>query len=118
RQRWSLAENSGACTAVGSIVASEPTTQRASGSPVSGNSGNAFAINANTGAITVVNSAALDYETTPAFQLTVQVTDKGSPQLSARSEERRVVTDVNEPARVASEEFAVAENRDAGRAVG
>jgi predicted outer membrane repeat protein len=42
---------------------------------IGGNTGGAFAINAVSGEITVVNSAALDYETNPSFGLTVQVTD-------------------------------------------
>ncbi len=40
-----------------------------------GNTGAAFAINATTGAITVANSAALDFETTPSFTLTVTASD-------------------------------------------
>ena len=40
-----------------------------------GNTGGAFAINAATGAITVANSAALDFETTPSFTLTVTASD-------------------------------------------
>ena len=42
-----------------------------------GNTGGAFAIDPTTGAITVANAAALDFETTPSFTLTVQVTDAG-----------------------------------------
>ncbi|MEQ1851878.1 MAG: DUF2341 domain-containing protein, partial [Chthoniobacteraceae bacterium] len=40
-----------------------------------GNTGGAFAINASTGVITVANSAALVWATTPAFNLTVQASD-------------------------------------------
>ncbi len=40
-----------------------------------GNTGGAFAIDAVTGAITVANSAALDFETTPSFTLTVTASD-------------------------------------------
>jgi VCBS repeat-containing protein len=40
-----------------------------------GNVGGAFAINPATGAITVANSTALDFETTPSFILTVQASD-------------------------------------------
>ncbi|HVL14462.1 MAG TPA: cadherin repeat domain-containing protein, partial [Gemmata sp.] len=43
---------------------------------VSGNTGGAFAINA-AGQITVLNAAALDYETTPTFELVIRVTDSG-----------------------------------------
>ena len=47
-----------------------------------GNVGNAFAINAATGAITVNIATPLDFETTPVFTLTIQVTDDGVPSLS------------------------------------
>ena len=36
-----------------------------------------FAVNASTGAVTVANQAALDFETTPSFNLTVTATDGG-----------------------------------------
>ena len=42
---------------------------------VAGNTGGAFAIDPVTGAITVANPAALDFETTPVFVLTVSATD-------------------------------------------
>ncbi|WNM57808.1 DUF2341 domain-containing protein [Candidatus Nitrospira allomarina] len=42
---------------------------------IGGNTGGAFAINSVSGELTVVNSAALDYETNPSFGLTVQLTD-------------------------------------------
>ncbi|HEY3488034.1 MAG TPA: cadherin repeat domain-containing protein, partial [Gammaproteobacteria bacterium] len=37
--------------------------------------GGAFAINASSGAITVANSVAVDFETTPSFALTIEVSD-------------------------------------------
>ena len=40
-----------------------------------GNTGSAFTINPSTGAITVNNSAALNYDTNPVFNLTVQASD-------------------------------------------
>ena len=42
-----------------------------------GNTGDAFAIDPTTGAITVTNAAALDFETTPTFALTVAGPDAG-----------------------------------------
>jgi hypothetical protein len=42
-----------------------------------GNTGGAFSIDPATGEITVASSAALDFETTPSFTLTVEVTDSG-----------------------------------------
>ncbi len=46
-----------------------------------GNTGGAFAID-NGGNITVANSSALDFETTPVFTLTVQVQDQGGTGLT------------------------------------
>ncbi|MFS0862184.1 cadherin domain-containing protein [Fredinandcohnia sp. 179-A 10B2 NHS] len=42
---------------------------------VSGNEGNAFAIDSQTGKITVLDETKLDYEVTPSFTLTVEVSD-------------------------------------------
>jgi len=42
---------------------------------IGGNTGGAFAINAANGLISVANAAALDFETTPVFSLTVQASD-------------------------------------------
>jgi VCBS repeat-containing protein len=73
-----LDENSTNGTAVGTVVSSDPDAgDSLSYSITAGNTGNAFAIGAATGAITVNHSAALDFETTPVFNLTVRVTDGG-----------------------------------------
>jgi hypothetical protein len=61
-----------------------------------GNTGTAFAINTGTGQITVANSAALDFETTPQFLLTVQVTDNGTPPRSGSNTITVNLTNVNE----------------------
>ena len=61
---------------------------------IDGNASGAFAIDASTGLITIVNSAPLDYETTPTFNLTVQASDGINSDTAVitvnRSEERRV----------------------------
>ncbi|RLS40497.1 MAG: hypothetical protein DWH81_07130, partial [Planctomycetota bacterium] len=76
----SLLENSANGTVVGTVVASDADpNQTLIYSIVNGNTGNAFAINPTTGQITVNYRLAVDYETNPVFQLTVQVTDNGSP---------------------------------------
>ncbi|MFO1004813.1 MAG: NF038122 family metalloprotease [Planctomycetaceae bacterium] len=75
-----LNENVANGTIVGTVVASDVDAgQRLTYAIVDGNTGNAFAINPTTGQITVRNRLAVDYETNPVFQLTVQVTDNGSP---------------------------------------
>ena len=80
----SIDENSANGTSVGTpIPASDPdaTTGVLSYAITGGNTGGAFTIN-NSGQISVLNSAALDFETTPVFNLTVQVTDNGTPGLT------------------------------------
>jgi hypothetical protein len=81
-----------------------------------GNTGGAFAINASSGQITVANSAALDFETTPSFSLTVQVTDDGSPALSTSAPVTILLTNVNEKPTL-TVPAAQAAYEDVGRAI-
>lgn len=75
-----LNENVANGTVVGTVAASDvDVNQRLTYTIVDGNTGNAFAINSTNGQITVNNRLAVDYETNSFFQLTVQVTDNGSP---------------------------------------
>ena len=74
-QNFSVEENSPNGTNVGTLVASDPDGDVLSYAITTGNLDNAFNVNAVTGALTVANTAALDFETTPGFSLTVQVTD-------------------------------------------
>jgi Ca2+-binding RTX toxin-like protein len=90
-------ENSPVGTIVGTPVAVEPNDdQQLKWEIISGNNGGAFAINQSTGLITVANSSAIDFEVNPVFNLTVRVTDNGTPVRSdtgvVRIEVRDVVT--------------------------
>jgi hypothetical protein len=76
-QSFSIDENSANETVVGTVTANDAENDSLSFSITEGNTGDAFAIGAGTGAITVNNSAALDFETTPSFALTVEVSDGG-----------------------------------------
>ena len=79
---FSLEENSPNSTVVGTLVASDPNPgQILIYSIQSGNDAGAFAIDSN-GQITVIDSIPLDYETTPSFNLEIEVSDNGSPSLS------------------------------------
>lgn len=96
-QTFTLVENSANGTTVGNVVGSDVDAgQSLSYSIISGNMNGAFAINAATGRITVANSAALDFETTPGFALTVRVTDNGNPVLSSTATVTVNLTDVIE----------------------
>jgi len=74
---FALDENSANATVVGSVVATDAdgSLNALEFSITAGNTGDAFAINAQTGELTVNSSAALDFETTPVFALTVSVSD-------------------------------------------
>lgn len=82
-QTFSIKENRPAGTVVGTVAASDPDSgQTLTYSIVSGNTGNAFALDAANGRLTVNNSSALNFEVTPTFNLTVNVTDNGNPSRS------------------------------------
>jgi hypothetical protein len=74
-QSFSVTENSPAGTAVGTVTATDPEGQPLTYSITAGNTGSTFAIDPSTGALTVANPAALDFETLPAFALTVTASD-------------------------------------------
>ena len=75
---FSVDENSAANTVVGTVAGSDPDTLDVLNYAITtGNTGAAFQINASSGEITVANSGSLDFETTPVFTLTVEVTDPG-----------------------------------------
>ena len=72
---FTLDENSAGGTVVGSVTATDPEQGTLIYAITGGNTDGAFAIDASTGQITVANSAALDFETTPTFTLTVAAID-------------------------------------------
>ncbi|MDP1796937.1 MAG: cadherin repeat domain-containing protein, partial [Planctomycetaceae bacterium] len=72
-------------------------TQSFSYQIIGGNTNGAFAINSLTSEITVANSAALDFETGPAYRLLVRVTDSASPNLSTVAAMDINLLDFNEP---------------------
>ena len=106
-QTFSVTENAAAGTTVGTVAATdEDAGNNLTFSITAGNTGNAFAINASSGAITVAGT--IDHETTPTYTLTVQVSDG---DLSATAAVTVNVTDVNEPPVITSNAtVSVAEN--------
>ncbi len=68
-------ENTEAGTLIGSLAGDDPDGDALSYSIVSGNTDNAFSINASSGEISVNSKEALDFETTPVFSLVVQADD-------------------------------------------
>ncbi|MDH4152735.1 MAG: tandem-95 repeat protein, partial [Nitrospira sp.] len=74
-QTFGVAENSANGTVVGTVTGTDPEGSTVKYAITGGNANGAFTINATTGQITVANTAALDYETTPVFTLTVAAMD-------------------------------------------
>ena len=111
---FTVAENATNGTTVGTVAATDPENNRLTFSITSGNTGNAFAINASSGAITVART--LDHESTPTYTLTVRASD-GS--LSNTANFTVNVTNVNDNApTIAAQTLSVAENSAAGTTVG
>lgn len=118
-QSFILDENSPNGTVIGTVVATDPNGDTLSYSITAGNTSGAFAINASTGVLAVANSAALDYETTPQFSLTVRVADPGG--LSDTAIISIALNDVAEGNRapvVNNQSFSVSENSANGTTVG
>ncbi len=73
-QNFSVDENSAASTVVGTVSATDPEGGDVTFEIIAGNTSSAFAIDENSGQITVANATPLDFEATPSFALTVEVT--------------------------------------------
>lgn len=115
---FTIPENSPNDTSVGTVMAFDPDAgDTLTYGIIAGNIADAFAINAGSGAITVSNSAALDYETNPTFLLTVRVTDTGS--LTAEALITINLENENEfPPEINPQTFTIAENAANGAIVG
>ena len=72
---FTLAENSSTGTVVGTIGASDTDGDTLAYAILTGNTDQAFDLNVSTGVLSVTDSTALDYETTPVFSLLVQASD-------------------------------------------
>ena len=70
---FEISEDASVGDAVGTVSATHPDDDTIEYSIESGNTGNAFTIGINSGAITV--NGVLDFETTPSYTLTVQAED-------------------------------------------
>ena len=71
----SITEESTAGTSVGTVSASDPEGATLTYAIVSGNADANFAIDSQSGQITVASGAVLDYETTSSYSLTVRASD-------------------------------------------
>ena len=82
-QTFSIKEQSLLGTVVGSMAVAPPAGQTFSYSIIAGNTGDAFAIDPVTGVITVKRGTQIDFESTPAYALTIQVRESGGATATA-----------------------------------
>ncbi|MDB5337314.1 MAG: cya 3, partial [Planctomycetaceae bacterium] len=116
---FSVPENSPTGTVVGQLTASDVDVGSVlSYTITAGNSSGAFSVNPQ-GQVIVANPAALNFETTPNFALTVKVSDSGSPTLSQTASVTVTLTDVFEnPTAVALTPASLLENQSSGTLIG
>ncbi|MEI6750530.1 MAG: cadherin repeat domain-containing protein, partial [Bacteroidota bacterium] len=118
-QTFQVNENSSTGTIVGTVVAMDPDiNQNLAFTIISGNANNTFSINALSGIITVENSAALNFEITPTYQLLISVKDDGSGNLTSNAIISINLNDTNEPPMMADQTFSLKENSATGTLVG
>ena len=112
---FSVAENSAAGTAVGTVTATTTGAGAVTYAITAGNDAGAFALDAGTGALTVAGT--LDHEATPSVTLTVEARAGGS---QATVTVTVTVTDVDEPPAFGTADYAfsVAEDAATDAAVG
>ncbi|MEH7308609.1 cadherin domain-containing protein [Neobacillus drentensis] len=112
-----IAENAANGTTVGTVTATDVDTENLFTYKINaGNTSGAFAIDANTGKITVADASKLDYETIRNFSLTVQVSDGAN---TADTTVTIDLTNLNDNTPVAHDaSFTVNENAATGTVVG
>ncbi len=107
---FSVDENAANGTVVGTVNMNDVDAGDSHGFAITGgNTGGVFAIS-NSGQITVANNAALDFEVTPSYSLTVTVTDNGIPAQSGSATITITVNDQNEAPVAANDAATILED--------
>lgn len=116
-QEYSIDENSAESTSVGTVVAADAEQDTLVFSITDGNLEEAFAIDSLSGELTVNNTAALDFETTASFSLTIEVNDG---QLTSSATITIALNDLieNTAPSIDAQQFSIDENSDESTAVG
>lgn len=110
-QTFLVNENSPQGFPVDTIAATDPEFNNLTFSVTGGSGVGVFAVDPGTGEITVINSAALNFEATPSFTLEVDVTDDGVPNLTSSATITINLVNVNEaPVIQPTYAFSIPEN--------
>jgi hypothetical protein len=83
-QSFSIDENSQVGDSVGAVMASDKDNLTLSYSIISGNTNSAFNLSGTDGSITVNNTDALDFETTPVFNLLIEARNSKNEKADAK----------------------------------
>jgi hypothetical protein len=93
-----LKENAANNSSFGKVIATDPDLgDRLTYRIIAGNDDGIFAINSDTGEMTVADNSHLDYETTSSYNLTVEVQDDGVGNLTNTANITININDINEP---------------------
>lgn len=116
---FSINENSALGAPVGTVTFTDPDPgQTHTYAITAGDAGSVFAIDPASGLISVARPGLLDFETNPTFDLTVTVTDTGSPAASGSAAVGINLNNVNDAPVVNPAAFSLPENSPTGSVVG
>ncbi len=114
-QSFTLIENSPTNTAIGEVFATDPEGESLSYTITDGDADGAFSIDNSSGQITLADSSLIDFENTPSYELTVEVSDG---VLVSQASVTITIENVNELPVVTDYTFSIAENSANGTALG
>lgn len=118
-QAFSIAENSPIGTVLGIVLADDGDTGQTLSYAITGGTGStAFAIDANNGLLTVLDSTQLDFELRAHFTLDLQVSDNAAPPLSSTATITITVINVNELPQIGAQSFGTDESTANGTVLG
>ena len=118
-QSFSVNENSPDGEQIGVVLASDPDAgQTLTYSIIGGNTDNAFQIDLSNGVLSVANSAAINFEVIPVFNLIVQVQDNGPGNLTNQADITVSLLDMNDQPVMTNQSFSIDENSANGQTVG
>ena len=81
---------------------------------VSGNTGDAFQIDANSGVVSIQDNSTLDFEENPEYELVIRATDGGSPPAAGEGTLKVKLVDINESPLITEQDISIVENTAPG----
>ena len=120
-QTFSVQENSANGDTVGTVEATDEDGDKLTFAITAGNTGEAFAIGEASGVLTVADPAQLDFEASPVFTLTIQVSDgtvTATADVTINVTEAPIIQEENIPPQLENQSFDIDENSKNGTVIG